>query len=194
MSGVSQQMMTAAEFLEWTNRDENQGRFFELERGEVVEMPPPGKYHGFVCLNVGSILRSYAAEQGRGYACGNDSGVLVERDPDTVRGPDVSFYEDAQTPADMDRGYSEAPPRLAVEVVSPNDRVNQVMQRVADLLRAGGKVVWVIDPEARDVSVCRAGVEPRLFSAEDTLTNEDVLPGFSCRVAELFALPGQGTS
>ena len=190
MSSISEQLMTAEEFLEWTLREENHDRFFELVRGEVVEMPPAGRYHGFICLNVGSILRTYAARHGKGYACGNDSGVLIEREPDTVRGPDVSYYEDAQTAAEIDRGYGEHPPRLAVEVISPHDRVNQILQRVAELLRAGVEVVWVVDPEARDVSVCQLGKEPRLFSAEDTLTCEDVLPGFSCKVAEFFALPG----
>ena len=116
--------MTAVEFFDWVHQPENRGRYFELERGEVVEMPPPGKYHGFVCGNVAGILRDYCIQNGRGYVCTNDAGVIVEQDPDTVRGPDVTFYDDDQTAADMERQYATVPPLLAVDVLSPNDRVN----------------------------------------------------------------------
>jgi Uma2 family endonuclease len=194
MASISQQLMSAEEFLEWTRREEHRDRFFELERGEVVETPPPGKLHGFICANVVWLLGNYAARQGRGYVCSNDAGVVTERNPDSVRGPDISYYVDAQTIADMDRGYPEQPPRLAVEVLSPTDRINPMMQRVAELLRAGVGMVWIVDPEARDISVCQAGQEPRLLSAEHTLTAEDILPGFACPVTEIFALPGQGNA
>jgi Uma2 family endonuclease len=192
MSSISQQTMTAEEFLEWTYRDENQGRHFELERGEVIELPPPGKLHGFICANIARMLGNFAAQQGKGYVCSNDAGVVTERNPDSVRGPDISYYLDAQTAADMERGYAEQPPRLAVEVLSPTDRINPMMQRVGELLRSGVGMVWVVDPEARDISVCQSGQEPRLFSADDTMTAEDILPGFRCPVAQIFTLPGQG--
>ena len=192
MSSIAQQQMTVEEFFDWTHREENRDRFFELERGAVIEMPPPGKYHGFVCMNVGAILHSYAAEQGSGYVCSNDAGVVTERNPDSVRGPDLSDYEDAQTAGDIDRGYGHRPPRLAVEVLSPHDRVNPMLQRVAELLRAGVGMVWVIAPEPRDISLCRPSQEPQLLSADDTLTAEDVLPDFACPVAQIFEMPGQG--
>lgn len=196
MSGLSEQLMTADEFLAWTHREENHGRFFELKRGEVIEILPPGKFHGFLCANIceniARLLGKYVTEQGRGYVCGNDAGVILERNPDTVRGPDVSYFEDTQTADNMERGYAQQPPRLAVEVLSPHDRVNQTMQRVAELLRAGVSEVWVIDPDARDISLCRLGEEPRLLSGEETLTTEDILPGFACPIEQIFAMPGQG--
>jgi Uma2 family endonuclease len=194
MSSISQQLMTAEEFLEWTHREENQDRFFELERGEVIEMPPPGKLHGFICANIVWLLRTYAAQQGRGYVCSNDAGVVTERNPDSVRGPDISYYIDAQTAADMERGYAESPPRLAVEVLSPHDRINPMMQRVGELLHAGVGMVWVVDPEARDISLCQSGREPRLFSTEDTVSAEEILPDFACPVTQIFDLPGQGNA
>jgi Uma2 family endonuclease len=88
--------MTAEEFLEWTQRPENENRWFELVRGEVIELPVPAKIHGRVCINVGFILETYVRQRGFGYITGNDSGVILERDPDTVRGPDVALYEDAR--------------------------------------------------------------------------------------------------
>ena len=191
MASVATGTMTAAQFFEWVHRPENADRYFELERGEVLEMPPPGKYHGFVCGNISAILWHFAASRGRGYVCTNDAGVIVDSDPDTVCGPDVTFYEDAQTSDNMDRQYAADPPLLAVEVMSPTDRINRVNIRIAQLLSRGVRMVWVIDPEARDVSVYTSGHDPLLLTGDDTLTAEELLPGVSIPVRDLFAMPGQ---
>lgn len=189
MSTISK-TMTAEEFYEWAHHPENQGRNFELVQGEIIEMPPPGKYHGFVCGNVAGILRNFAIKQGKGYVCTNDSGVIVERDPDTVRGPAVTFYMDSQTAADMDRKYAEQPPVLSVDVLSPNDRANTTTIRVTQLINRGVNTVWIIDPEAKDICVYRAGQDPALLTEQDHLTGGDDLPEFECSVDELFAIPG----
>lgn len=190
MATVATKPITAEEFYEWLSRPENYGRFFELERGEIIPVPPPGKYHGFVCGNVARILGNYAVARRQGYVCTNDAGVIVERDPDTVRGPDVTFYDDAQDSLSMERRFAVKPPLLAVEVLSPHDRLNKTMQRIAQMLHRGVTCVWVIDPEARDLTVHRAGQEPLLMDATLELDGGDLLIGFRCRVAELFSLPG----
>lgn len=182
-------LMTAAEFFTWVHRPENRNRYFELDRGEVVEMPPPGKHHGFVCGNVAGILRNFAIQRRKGYVCTNDSGILIEQDPDTVRGCDVTFYEDAQTAADMDRQYAARPPLLAVEAMSPQDRVNRTIRRIAQMLH-GVAVVWLVDPEGRDGSVYRAGQDPLLVLEGHELSGDPVLPDFHCCIAEFFAVPG----
>src|SRR4051812_35263035 len=87
--------MTAEEFYEWVHRPENTDRWFELVRGEVIELPPPNKRHGVVTANVARILGNHTLAQAAGYVVSNDSGVIIERSPDTVRGPDVAVYEDA---------------------------------------------------------------------------------------------------
>jgi Uma2 family endonuclease len=89
--------MTAEEFYEFVHRPENADRWFELVRGEVIELPPPKKPHGVVCTRVGRLLDQYAEQRGAGYATCNDAGVILTRDPDIVRGPDVAFYTDAST-------------------------------------------------------------------------------------------------
>src|SRR3954451_24945441 len=93
MSTVSTQPITADEFYEWCHRPENRDRVFELERGKVVEMSRPGERHGVVCVNVGYLFGTYLRQRGRGRACANDTGLILERDPDTVRGPDLFLYE-----------------------------------------------------------------------------------------------------
>lgn len=186
----SVQRMTAAEFYDWVHRPENRNRYFELDRGEVVEMPPPGKRHGFVCANIARILGNFAAQRHKGYVCSNDAGMLLEQDPDTVRGPDVTFYEDDQTADDMERQYATRPPLLAVEVQSPNDRLNRTLRRIAQMLHGGIAVVWLVDPAGRDMTVHRLGQEPQLVVDGQEITGEPALPDFRCRIADFFAAPG----
>jgi Uma2 family endonuclease len=153
--------VTAQEFLDFVQRPENRGRFFELERGEIIEMPPPNKSH------------------------------VVEEDPDTVRGPDLSYFNDVQSFEEIERGYAATPPLLAVEVLLPHDRLTRMSVRVAQLMSRGVELVWVVDAEAREVCVHRRGRDPYIVTAEKELTGDNVLPGFACRVAEFFSLPGQ---
>ncbi|MBI1914978.1 MAG: Uma2 family endonuclease [Planctomycetes bacterium] len=183
--------MTAEEFAEWAQRPENADRWFELVRGEVIELPVPMKIHGRVCINIGYLLEAYVRQRGFGYVTGNDSGVILERDPDTVRGPDVALYEDARSFEELHPKYGEIPPRLAVEVMSPSDRIGRVMDKVSDYLRNGVALVWLVDPDMRNVTVCRPDRPPEVVKADQELLAEDVLPGFRCRVSEFFFVPGQ---
>lgn len=191
MATVATPLMTAEEFFEWVHRPENRDLSFELERGEIVQMPLASKYHGFVCGNASRILGNFSVRRRKGYVCTNDSGVIVERDPDTVRGPDVSFYDDAKSADDMERQYAIVPPLLVVEVLSPHDKINKVIARVLQLLKRGIQLVWLIDPEGREIGVHRPGKDPYVLSANDELTGDDVFPDFRCRVAEFFDLPGR---
>jgi Uma2 family endonuclease len=184
-------LMTADEFYEWAGRPENDNKWFELVRGEVIELPAPTKPHGFICGNVVRILGNFVFQQGKGYLTSNDSGVLLEKGPDTVRGPDVAYYEDATTFAELHPKYGEVPPRLAVEVLSPNDRAAKLLRKINDYLRCGVGLVWVIDPESRTVTVHRPGQSQVEFAENQELTGEDVLSGFRCRVADFFLLPGE---
>jgi Uma2 family endonuclease len=191
MATVETKLMTAEEFYEWAHRPENRDKYCELERGDIVEMSRPGKRHGMICANVTGILRNYAIQRKKGYVCSNDTGVVVERKPDTVRGPDVLFFDDAVQVEQVEEKYGETPPLLAVEVLSPNDTTGKVMRRVREQKRFGTRLIWVLDPDACNVIVCQPGREDKIVEAEEELTGEDVLPDFHCRVAELFALPGQ---
>jgi len=182
--------MTAEEFCDWVHQPEQANKWFELVRGEAIELSSPTKPHGVVCIKVGTRLMAYAEQRGCGYVTCNDSGVILERDPDTVRGPDIAFYEDANTFAELHPKYGEVPPRVAVEVLSPNDRANKVLRKINDYLRCGVGLVWVIDPEIRTVTVHRPGKAQVELEESQELTGEDVLPDFRCIVADFFTLPG----
>jgi Uma2 family endonuclease len=188
--------LTAEEFHDFSERPENAGKCLELVRGEVIELPAPTKRHGVVSFNLGRILGNYLFQRGKGYATSNDAGVVLERNPDTVRGPDLAIYEDAGTFDELHPKYGENPPLLAVEILSPSDRMGQVMRKVKDYLRNGVRMVWVLDPETRNLTVHRPGRETAVIEESEELTGEDVLPDFRCRVTDIFRLPGQkeGTS
>src|SRR5262245_49894178 len=120
MATVSRtKLLTAEEFLA---ADPGEGTF-ELVRGEVVEVPPPMPEHGRVCVNTGFVLETYGRQSGRGYTLSNDSAVLTELGPDTVRGADVAFYSHARWPrSEVGKTVPPVPPDLAVEVYSPSNR------------------------------------------------------------------------
>src|SRR5262249_50836019 len=147
------------------------------------------KPHGYVCANVARIVGNYTFERRKGYVTSNDSGVILERDPDTVRGPDVALYEDASRFAELHPKYGEVPPRLAVEVLSPDDKAKHVTRKITDYLENGVAVVWLLDPEALSVTVWRSDRGPYTLDQDAELDGDDLLPGFRCRVADFFHLP-----
>lgn len=193
MATVTTRLMTAEEFYAFANRPENADLFLELDEGEVIELPPPKKPHGFVCGNLAGLLYAYAGRRGSGYVCGNDAGVTLGRDPDTVRGPDVSFYDDGESLDQMQavEGYTETPPTFVAEVLSPSDRPGPVARKVMQYLRAGVKLVWVLDPERHEVFVYRPGTELDVVGSGGTLDGGDALPGLSVPVADLFRGPAE---
>jgi Uma2 family endonuclease len=183
--------MDAEEFFTWCSRPELRDRHFELERGEVVEVSPSGERHGFVCVSVGAILGNYTFQRRKGYVLGNNTGVILERGPDTVRGADVVLYDQARRYDDLRAGYCEQPPTLAVEVLSPNDKWGKVTRRIGQFLGQGIAVVWVVDPEGRSVTVHRPNQLPQVFEGDDELSGDPEMPGFRCRVGDFFYLPGE---
>jgi Uma2 family endonuclease len=190
-TATAQRRMTAEEFCDFVHRPENANKWFELVRGEVIELPPPLKRHGVVAGNFARLIGNFLVQRRKGYLTSNDSGVILERHPDTVRGPDVAVYEDAQSWDELHPKYGEVPPVLAVEVLSPDDKANKVNRKLGDYLKAGVGLVWLADPEERTVTVYRKGCEPRLFEATDEVTGEDVLPGLAVKVADCFLIPGE---
>jgi Uma2 family endonuclease len=192
MATVQTRLLSAEEFYEWANQPENRGKVCELEQGVIVEMSRPGKRHGMICANVAGILRNYAVARKKGYVCSNDTGVVVARNPDTVRGPDVLVFEDdPDSGGEVEEKYGTSPPLLAVEVLSPNDTYGKVMRRVQEQFHFGTKLVWVLDPDARNVIVHAPGGVDRVVEEAEELNGNGILPDFRCRVAEFFVLPGR---
>jgi Uma2 family endonuclease len=184
MSIVAQKLLTVEEFA---NRPQpRDGSREELVRGVVITMPPPRFRHGKLQLRIGSLLDQFVRPRRLGQVV-VETGVITERDPDTVRGPDVAFWSVDRLPLDQEpEVYPDTAADLCVEVLSPDETPQKVAAKVQEYLACGVRLVWYVDPEAQTVTVYRPGQPERRLTAADTLSGEDVLPGFSCPVVELF--------
>ena len=180
--------MTAEEFFEWCHRPENRDRHYELERGRVVEVPFLGEMVEVVGANADSLLIAWASRQRDVFLCSKQD-VIWERNPDTVLKPSVVCLAGTRG-LDEHRiqVVRELKPLLVVEVLSPHDRFTPFMRRVIRYLRSDVPFLWVLDPEEQLAVVVRGRQMPRVLSAEEELTGEDVLPTFRCRVADFFTL------
>ena len=161
---------------------------YELVRGELRRMPPPGYEHGKIAMRVASRLAPFVEQHGLGETYAAETGFLIHRHPDTVRAPDCAFVTAAKLAAmaPLPQGYLAAPPDLAVEVLSPSDSYSEVEEKVADWLDAGCQAVIVIDPRRKMASLHRAGSRPSSFAEADRLEIPDLLPGWSLALAEIF--------
>jgi Uma2 family endonuclease len=178
------QLLTAEEYA----RLPDDGRCTELVRGRVVEVPNPSIRHGYVCVNVGAEVRDFVRANKLGRVFGNDAGVVTDRGPDTVRGPDVMFYSFHRLPQGPlpETGYADIAPELVFEVLSPSDRWSRVSGKITEYLTAGVTAVCVVDPQHHTATVYRDDRPPQPFDATATLTFPDLLPGFAVPVGRLF--------
>src|SRR4051812_42500264 len=135
MANVLSELMTAEEFFDFVHEPRNRDRHFELEAGEVVKVPPPGDRHGTVCGLVAFVLIAYTRAINKGHVTTNDTGIVLERTPDTVRGADVALYLEKVKYKQLKPKYEDRPPKLIVEVLSPNDRRAKTLKRIAKFLR-----------------------------------------------------------
>jgi Uma2 family endonuclease len=192
MAIAGTKLLTVAEFYKWADRPENKGKRLELDEGEIVEMPPPGEFHGVICALIVHLLWQFVIRRGKGgYVCCNDTGLLVKRRPDVLRGPDIMLFDERRALKKMSRKHVTHLPKLIVEVLSPEDRMAKVNRRVSQFLHRGVPLVWLVDPEARAVTVYRPGKDFYVVEEPDEVTGEGVLPGLHYRVSELFAIPGE---
>jgi Uma2 family endonuclease len=162
---------------------------YELVDGELIMMmSPAGPLHGYLVMKLGRILGSYIEENHLGMVFGEQTGFILTRHPDTVRAPDISFVSEARVPPlGPEDGYFPGPPDLAVEILSPSNRPSAMRRKIDQYFAAGTKLVWVIDFRKRTIFVHAPLREPTMLQESDALDGEDVIPGFRCEVAQLFA-------
>jgi Uma2 family endonuclease len=177
-------LMTADDLWQLPDDDHK----YELVAGELIRMPPSGFLHGTVAMNFGRLISEHVIKYDLGVVCVAETGFKLRQNPDTVRAPDVAFVSRERIVAEgkPEKFWVEAPD-LAVEVVSPNDRFDEVVEKVEEYLAAGTRLVWVALPRTRSVIVYRSGGESKILHGNDELSGEEVLPGFVCQVAKIFA-------
>lgn len=158
----------------------------ELVRGQVVREPPAGFEHGALAVRIATCLYSFVRRHGLGKVLGAETGFVLFDDPPTVRAPDVAFVARDRLPSDT-RGFGRLAPDLAVEIVSPSNTVAEIQDKVFDYLEAGTKLVWVVEPRGRTVTVYRSRDDIRILASTQAIEGGEVLPGFRTPVAEFFA-------
>ncbi len=182
-SPTAEPLLTAEDLYGLPEEDD---RRYELVEGRLVVSEPPGWTHGGIATRIAVALYPHV----RAHRLGEvvvESGYVLARRPDTVRGPDVSFVRADRLPArEVAHRFFEGAPDLAVEIASPDDRAAEVARKVAGYLRAGTRAVWVVYPDTRTVVVHAPDGLARLLGPDDALDGGDVLPGLALPVAELF--------
>lgn len=168
--------MTLEEFLQ----SDLEG--YEYEKGELIPMSPTSGEHGDISTNLFLFLGPYVHENQLGRVYTSDTGFQIG---DRVLMPDIAFVSTARLPDDRRKAFS-IPPDLAVEVISPTDAQFRVIEKALTYLSAGTQLVWVIEPVAKTVTVYRSETDIKTLTREDTLTGEEVVEGFSCKILQLF--------
>ena len=158
----------------------------ELIRGDLQVMAPVGGEHNELATEFVFHLRLHVGRRGKVYA--PDAGFVIERDPDTLLAPDVAYVSAERLPPRQERrGFLRVIPDLVVEIVSPWDRMREVEEKVRAYLDAGVRLVWVVEPRLKTVTIWDATRSPRTLGEQDVLDGGDVLPEFRVALAEIFA-------
>ena len=159
----------------------------ELIRGVLCETMAAGQRHGRIVADLLIELGSFIKPRRLGTLVASDSGVWLERDPDTVREPDIAFTSVERLPLGEDvPGYAEVAPDLVVEIASPSDSRRAVHDKARMWLSHGVRLVWVVHPETRTVDVHQPDRDTATVGEDDFLDGLDVLPGFSRAVRAVF--------
>lgn len=160
---------------------------YELVKGELRKMSPAGGEHGAIIWNLSGRLAPHIQSNDLGQGFGAETGFKLASDPDTVRAADIAFIRRERLPEEgIPKNFWATAPDLAVEVLSPGDTYSEVAEKVGDWLTAGTRAVWIVDPRRRIVTVYRSLSDVTLLSEDDELDGGEVVPGFRCKVSEIF--------
>ena len=166
--------------------DPKDGTWLELRRGIVVTVARPNWEQGEIIGTVDGLLKSFAKKHRLGRVS-VESGVITERAPDTLRGPDVSFMSKERMPlSERMNHYASVTPDLCVEVLSPSNTRAELNEKMSEYFSTGARMVWLIDPDERSVTIYEQPNEGRVYKGRSVISGDNVLPGFTCTVGELF--------
>ncbi len=183
MATAKNRLLTAEDLL----RLHSKGVKGELIDGVLKEKVSAGVEHSFIGIRMGGEFDRHARRHRLGRVGGTDGGVLIRRNPDNVREPDIFFVSAERLPLDVRvQGYLEVVPELVVEIVSPSDRERDVREKISTWLELGVSMTLEVRPADRAVMVHRPGVPAVTLTGDDALDGGDILPGFSLPLSEIF--------
>jgi Uma2 family endonuclease len=155
----------------------------ELVDGEI-RVTPAGSRHGLVAVRLSALLHAHVVARRLGYVFDSSTGFRLPGG--NVRCPDIAFVAHGRLEGEnVPEGFCPVPPDLAVEVLSPEDRSRELLDKVGEYIDCGVRLAWVIDPRARTATVYRSLTRVRSLSSDDDLLGEEVVPGFRCRLGEV---------
>jgi Uma2 family endonuclease len=175
---VANLLLTAEEFGRLPDH-----KHAELINGEVIYLMPPNPIHGIISTKLAGQLNLWSERTGAGVV-GTDGGFILGRNPDRVRGPDVWFISQDRMP-EFSEGFWEIAPDIVAEIISASDTVNVIKEKLQDYFRAGTKLVLLLYPRHKQVEAYNPDGTMKNFDTEDRLETP-LLPGFSCKVSDLF--------
>ena len=164
------------------------GSRYELSRGELVPMTPVGFQHSAIVGRLGKLLSNYVDDKRLGIV-GMECGFKLEREPDTLRAPDLYFVSKERTAREgITPRFADFPPDIAVEVLSPEDTASEIHRKVEEYLPGGVPLVWIVDPAIQRVTVYRSLQDIKILKDDQELDGGPALPGFRIKISEIFAL------
>ncbi|MDZ4768600.1 MAG: Uma2 family endonuclease [Chloroflexota bacterium] len=186
---VNTRYYTADDLWEISHDPDRQQFRYELSGGVLIEMAPAGGLHGGIASNILVAIENHIRPNKLGKTTAAETGFWLGRTDEgrhVVRAPDVGFIAALRVPkGGLPDGYFQGAPDLAVEVVSSNDRIDEIEGKLADYLDFGTRMIWIVYPKTQTIQVYTAA-EIRRLTADDTLDGGDVLPGFALPVRALF--------
>lgn len=185
------QSLTADEFAESRCNLPEGGRWYELYQGKPVLMQAPDDQHGNIVLNLSrefAFWLQHAAPKVRGYAC-HEVGLHVDRQPDTVLVPAISYFTEGPMFEQTERVIASRIPQLVIDIASTNDRRQRMQDRCSAYLRLGAGMIWIPDPAESVVKVIRPGKPVLSLGKSHSVEGDDLLPGFSVPVDRIFEQP-----
>jgi Uma2 family endonuclease len=160
----------------------------EIVDGEWVPVTKSPWRHGEITSTINFLLRLYAREHAGWSVSVADPGVKLARNPDRLRGPDVAMVRAERVPTGKGvDGWLDGAPDVVVEVAGDSQTISEMTKKALEYLAAGAKMVWVVDAEPQRVVLFTPPNHVKILGSDDTLDGGDVLPGFSCKVADMFA-------
>jgi len=186
---VEKQFISADAFYDIIQQPEHADRRVELVEGEIVDMPLPNPIHAAVLTSLSTALNVFVKQQGQGRVLTGDVPFILEQNPegrDTLRGLDIAYISTERLPGSLPRKPLLVAPELAVEVISPSNKAEDIEKKTQQLLKAGTALIWIVYPDLQSVAVHTSDTAVRL-SQSDMLTGGEVLPNFAIPVREIFA-------